>query len=162
MSISDMPVVRGEDGGECVSESDDWYGGTQRSTPICGECGFFRVDAQRTQAPSGMWCRMGWCAKRDERHDRCDLMPECQDGLLGNPKIPRNDVKERNRHRGKGGVKFHSRAVRCVTTGKIYPSITAAAMAYHMNKNTLSDAMLRSRQPKGRAERYGLVFEYLD
>lgn len=50
-----------------------------RSTPICGECGHFRVDAKRTPSPyaGGYPCRMGTCRKFKQRYDRCDLQPDC-------------------------------------------------------------------------------------
>ena len=143
------------DGGEYMSETQGWYGGTERSTPICGECGFFRPDAQRTGS-----YRLGWCAKRAERHDRCDLMPECSDGYLGNPKYTREDVSRRNRERDNKSVKYHSRRILCVTTGRIYKSITDAAESVKMRSGTLSDALLRSKD--GQVERKGKIFKYFD
>ena len=127
----------------------------QRSTPICGDCGFFRPDTQRTGS-----YRLGWCAKRCERHDRCDLMPECADGRPIDAKPTRTEIRSSNRHRGKGGMRCHMRKILCVTTGTVYQSITAAAQAVGMKPGTLSDALLRSHD--GQTERKGRIFKYID
>ena len=51
-----------------------------RSPPICGECGYFRVDEKRTpsECAGGYPCRMGTCLKYKARFDRCDLQPDCK------------------------------------------------------------------------------------
>lgn len=127
----------------------------QRSTPICGDCGFFRPDAQRTGS-----YRLGWCAKRCERHDRCDLIPECSEDRPIDAKPTRTEIRSNNRHKGKGGMRCHMRKILCVTTGTVYQSITAAAQAVGMKPGTLSDALLRSHG--GQTERKGKVFRYMD
>ncbi len=127
----------------------------QCSIPICGDCGFFRPDAQRTGS-----YRLGWCAKRSEKHDRCDLMPECSEDRPIDVKPTQSEIKQRNRHRSRGGVQHNMRKILCVTTGTVYQSITAAAQAVGMKPGTLSDALLRSHG--GQTERKGKVFRYMD
>ena len=128
----------------------------QRSTPLCGECPFFRVDEKRT----GRF-RLGWCAKRSERHDRCDLMPECSDGVLGYTKatIPNaNSIKQPEQPKKKNphnGLK-----VRCVQTGKEYASISEAAIAYGLDPKSLWWAMTYSQN--GIKKKLGITFEYMN
>ena len=138
-----------------MSETDDWYGGTERSTPICGECGFFRVDAKRT----GTY-RLGWCAKRNERHDRCDLMPICQDGLLGNPKPTKKEVKEKKQDKDEDRKYHNHKKVLCVTTGEVFQTVRDAGKSVGLSRSAFCVALKRS--PDGQCERRGKVFRYLD
>lgn len=87
-------------------------------------------------------------------------MPECADGRPTDAKPTRTEIRSNNRHRGKGGMRCHMRKILCVTTGKVYQSITAAARAVGMKPGTLSDALLRSHD--GQTERKGRIFKYID
>lgn len=118
----------------------------QRSTPICGDCGYFRPDAQRTGS-----YRLGWCGKRKEQHDRCDLMPECVDLRLKDERAekPAREHPHAN----------HFRRVRCIQTGKVYKSITAAANDYGLKTKTLSGAMIHGQG--GIKKRTGVEFVYI-
>lgn len=112
--------------------------------PMCGDCGYFRVDDKRT----GLY-KMGWCAKRNERHDRCDLMPECILPELDRPTKPKRKHPHAN----------HLRRVRCIQTGKVYESVTAAANDYGLAAKSLWWAIKYSQN--GTKSRTGVEFEYI-